>query len=195
MDLIRISDHNLYASSDDSNVQERTVDQIFIHPRYKSTSNYHDIALVKLSEKIIIGTKTRPACLWTDDKINTKHVIATGWGLTKFGGAPSDELLKVDLEIFDQEECVQYYGTGRKYRNGIIEEQVCAGDRTGEKDTCEGDSGGALQLRVQQNGAYVYHVIGVTSFGKACGMIANPSVYTRVSKYIDWIESIVWPTG
>lgn len=195
LDLIRISDHNLYASSDDTDVQERTVDKIFIHPKYHSKSNYHDIALIKLSEKITFGAKIRPACLWIQDQIDTKYVIATGWGLTKFGGNPSEELLKVDLEIFDQDECVQYYGTGRKYRNGIITEQLCAGDRSGDKDTCEGDSGGALQLRSEKSNAYVYHIVGVTSFGKACGMIDNPSVYTRVSKYIDWIESIVWPSG
>lgn len=195
LDFIRISDRNLYVSSDDSDVQERTVDKIFIHPKYRTKSNYHDIALIKLSEKIIMGPKVRPACLWTRDYINTTTVSATGWGLTKFGGSISEELLKVDLEIFDQIECVHYYGTGRKFRNGIIEEQLCAGDHTGEKDTCEGDSGGPLQIRVEENDAFVYHVVGVTSFGKACGMIGNPSVYTRVSKYIDWIESVVWPTG
>lgn len=195
LDFIRISDHNLYESSDDVNVQERTVAKIFMHPSYNTTSNYHDIALVQLSEKVEISLTTRPACLCIKDPIPTTTVIATGWGLTEFGGSPSKELLKVDLEVYDQDVCVQYYGMGRKFRRGIIPEQLCAGDRTGQKDTCEGDSGGAIQLRTAEMDDVTYHVVGVTSFGKACGIVENPSVYTRISKYVEWIESVVWPSG
>lgn len=40
----------------------------------------------------------------------------------------------------------------------------------------------------------MYSVVGVTSFGKACGLARNaPGVYTRVSTYIKWIEDVVWP--
>lgn len=38
-----------------------------------------------------------------------------------------------------------------------------------------------------------YTVVGVTSFGKKCGNIGTPGVYTRVYAFLDWIESIVWP--
>lgn len=33
---------------------------------------------------------------------------------------------------------------------------------------------------------------GITSFGKFCGDKDTPGVYTRVSKFISWIEGIVW---
>lgn len=39
----------------------------------------------------------------------------------------------------------------------------------------------------------MYNVIGVTSFGKLCGLLETPGVYTRVSNYIKWIEDTVWP--
>lgn len=56
----------------------------------------------------------------------------------------------------------------------------------------QGDSGGPLQTKLSLE-PLQYNVIGVTSFGKACGIANVPGVYTRVSNYIDWIESIVWP--
>lgn len=39
----------------------------------------------------------------------------------------------------------------------------------------------------------MFYIVGVTSFGKPCGYVHRPSVYVRVSSYIPWIESIVWP--
>lgn len=55
----------------------------------------------------------------------------------------------------------------------------------------QGDSGGPLILKVDRDITYSY-VVGITSFGQACGG-APPSIYSRVSAYIDWIEDIVWP--
>lgn len=56
----------------------------------------------------------------------------------------------------------------------------------------QGDSGGPLQV---QHFDYknMYLQVGITSFGKFCGDKSSPGVYTRVSKYVSWIENIVWP--
>ncbi|KAF2897956.1 hypothetical protein ILUMI_08219, partial [Ignelater luminosus] len=56
-----------------------------------------------------------------------------------------------------------------------------------------GDSGGPLQIR-NSNNSLQFYVIGVTSFGKGCGVQNIPGVYTRVSNYVPWIESVVWST-
>lgn len=77
-------------------------------------------------------------------------------------------------------------------RNGISENQYCAWDRNRTKNSCEGDSGGPLQ--VLSSGLNVAKVVGVISFGVSCGT-ALLSIYTRVASYVDWIESIVWPDG
>lgn len=54
-------------------------------------------------------------------------------------------------------------------------------------------AGGPLQLsRINENQFKYYEVIGVTSFGKFCAA-GSPGVYTKISSYLDWIESIVWP--
>lgn len=59
----------------------------------------------------------------------------------------------------------------------------------------QGDSGGPLQMQIKMPGFTdwnMHYVLGVTSFGYGCGRPNTPSVYTRVSSFLDWIESIVW---
>ena len=36
-----------------------------------------------------------------------------------------------------------------------------------------------------------YELIGITSFGTGCARAHHAGIYTRVSAYLDWIESIV----
>lgn len=50
-------------------------------------------------------------------------------------------------------------------------------------------TGGPIQIAAPKS-ACTYYVIGVTSFGKGCGN--SYGVYTRVSHFLDWIESIAW---
>lgn len=54
----------------------------------------------------------------------------------------------------------------------------------------QGDSGGPLQIHRFK---CLYTVIGITSYGKDCGIPGSAGMYTRVSYYVPWIESIVWP--
>uniref|UniRef100_A0A8C3MS78 Uncharacterized protein n=1 Tax=Geospiza parvula TaxID=87175 RepID=A0A8C3MS78_GEOPR len=63
---------------------------------------------------------------------------------------------------------------------------VCAGG-DGVRSGCQGDSGGPLHCAV--NGQYQVH--GVTSFvsSQGCNVARKPTVFTRVSAYISWINS------
>lgn len=76
------------------------------------------------------------------------------------------------------------------FRNGISEGQYCAYDPEGRRDSCEGDSGGPLQIFPP--GSKLATVVGIVSFGISCGT-PLPGIYTRVAYYISWIESHVWP--
>ncbi|CAB0010845.1 unnamed protein product, partial [Nesidiocoris tenuis] len=58
------------------------------------------------------------------------------------------------------------------------------------RECSQGDSGGPLV--VNQPGTCLKKQVGVTSFGRDCGLPNTPGIYTRVSAYIPWIESIVW---
>lgn len=122
--------------------------------------------------------------------MDSKTMVATGWGVTKFGGQRSNDLLKVTLDLYSTNSCKSIYKTHKKLPKGILETQFCAGTRQGS-DTCQGDSGGPIQVVSQENKC-VYYITGITSFGKSCGSKNAPGVYSRVSSYLDWIEDVVW---
>lgn len=52
-----------------------------------------------------------------------------------------------------------------------------------------------MQIYNQDHAYCMYTIIGVVFYGNAnCGAKGFPGIYTRVFAYVDWIESIVWPT-
>ena len=74
------------------------------------------------------------------------------------------------------------------YNGEIVEENMlCAGDMQGIKDSCMGDSGGPL-LYYDEDGPLQ---VGVTSWGKGCGLPNKPGVYSRVSSAYGWIRDVV----
>ncbi|XP_025835354.1 serine protease snake-like, partial [Agrilus planipennis] len=193
--FVLIGDLNINRTDDDARPQLFNVKEKIYHPNYRPPSSYNDIALIKLDKPAILNTYVRPACLYTDPEIRTTKALATGWGKIGFTKATSPDLLKVALEIFTYDRCRQAYKNLQlKLPNGIQERsQVCWGSQTEEKDTCRGDSGGPLQIG-SKNIYCMYEIIGITSLGKACGFVNIPAIYTRVSYFVGWIESVVWGT-
>lgn len=98
---------------------------------------------------------------------------------------------KVSLNYVQPEQCRQQYGRERRLPDGLIDHQMCAqGSLQGDirPDTCSGDSGGPLQVKLLANGRMTSFIVGVTSFGKSCGL-EEPGVYTRVAAFRDFIEN------
>ncbi|CAH0559204.1 unnamed protein product [Brassicogethes aeneus] len=168
------------------------------HPGYEPPSHYNDIGLLKF-EGAKINSYARPACLYSYFRINHQNALASGWGRLGYTEDTSKDLLKVKLELFGVTKCnFTYrhdYGSKRLIRGILDDTQLCAGSTKELKDTCQGDSGGPLQIFHDGTDAKcMYDLVGITSFGKACGLVKNsPGVYTRISAYIKWIEDIVWP--
>lgn len=107
-------------------------------------------------------------------------------------GDPSDILQKAQLDFINNLICAIRYNTSKEVPYGITPNMICAGDPRSEKDSCWGDSGGPLQV-IHPKNLCLFQVIGITSFGEGCAFPDTPGVYTRVSHYISWVESIVWP--
>lgn len=192
---VRLGELNLSSDNDDAKPIDFDVQEVINHPRYTPQNKYNDIALVKLTRDAQLNEFIKPICL-PEGNENYQRAIATGWGRVKYAGKNSKTLLKVTLDIFDHNECSSKFlpfGATRELPEGILNNsQICAGSYNESRDTCQGDSGGPLQI-YHSDIFCSYTQIGVTSFGKGCGTVNFPGIYTRVSEYIDWIEGIVWP--
>ncbi|CAH0398414.1 unnamed protein product [Chilo suppressalis] len=165
--------------------------QSIIHPEYSRSLKYNDIALLRLQKPVSVSSTLNPACLYTKDSDPETPLTVTGWGKTSnTQNLKSNILLKATISAVNRERCGPHYSAWRKLPRGIVPEQICAVDPDGHSDACQGDSGGPLQ--VSENGDSYYRVVGVTSFGSGCGT-STPGVYTRVARYLNWIEGIVWP--
>lgn len=153
-----------------------------------SYSNFDsDIALLRLNDRVPITNAIRPICLPRCKDRNKLFVgikgIATGWGTLKEDGKPSCLLQEVEVPVLDNETCVAQTNYTQKMITGNM---LCAGyPGKGERDSCQGDSGGPLIRMRGKNKRY--EQIGIVSWGNGCARPNYPGVYTRVTKYLDWI--------
>ncbi|KAJ2949705.1 hypothetical protein O0L34_g15637 [Tuta absoluta] len=186
----------------DHSATDRNISKIHVHPQYKSPIKYFDIALLELDEPITFNKFVQPACLWPEDMDRVKNGTVTGWGVTNPDAHEGHPYLQAaDLDVVDDKSCEEFLWRyhNRRWR-GLEEHQFCAGQMAGGVDSCQGDSGGPFQRKiplppqVARREGNMHHIVGVTSFGISCGKKELPGIYTKVSKFLDWIEPIVWPS-
>ncbi|XP_073819736.1 venom serine protease Bi-VSP-like [Musca autumnalis] len=171
----------------DSSFKPIKVAKVIKHPLYKPQHSYHDIALIKLE----VNPGEDRLCLWTLYPLDDVNVTAVGYGHTQFAGSNSESLLKTYLSIIPNKDCFPHYVGEDSLPQGIVDSHLCAKDSERQSDTCQGDSGGPLILRsTSPEGFQTAFLVGITSFGRGCGF-DKPGVYTRVSEYLDWIESVI----
>lgn len=173
--------------------------RIITHPNYQSPSKYNDIALMELEKTIQFNRVIQPACLWTrsDLKESGNRATISGWGAsTEDSLVGSPDLKAANVDVLDDALCNRTLSviTNRNWA-GISNHQVCAGNLTGGPDSCQGDSGIPLQVKILLPETFtynLYYIYGVASFGKGCTRPKLPGIYTKVSSFLDWIEPIVW---
>lgn len=106
--------------------------------------------------------------------------VIAGWGTTSEDGTESLVLKKAKVPIISNNVCK---AAGIK---GITSNMICAGRLVyGGVDSCQGDSGGPLMIADRKR----YVLAGIVSFGQGCARPKNPGVYTRTTKFLDWIKN------
>ncbi|XP_040835651.1 chymotrypsin-like elastase family member 3B [Ochotona curzoniae] len=163
------------------------VGKVYVHPEYdnNNAAKGYDIALLKLYYSAVLTAEVQPGHLPPPGYIlpHGTTCCVTGWGYTSTNGPISDVLLKGLLPVIDYAHCSQwdYWGSTVK------EIHVCAGEAG--SSACSGDSGGPLNCPGVNAECEIH---GIVSFGSGygCNFPKKPTVFTRVSAFIDWIEEI-----
>ncbi|XP_029301697.1 mannan-binding lectin serine protease 1 [Cottoperca gobio] len=180
-----------------------SVEQIFLHPNFQPNNYNNDIALLRLKERVEFTELILPVCLPPPHNQgdppsplpNSLGVVA-GWGISNFNASSSsgdpptltsDLLQYVKLPVVSQDECEASY-TSRSVSYNITDNMFCAGFFEGGRDTCLGDSGGAFVMEDEVSRRWA--VFGLVSWGgpEDCGSQRVYGVYTRVAKYVEWIQ-------
>ncbi|XP_062866543.1 coagulation factor X [Trichomycterus rosablanca] len=162
------------------------VEQVLVHREYVPETYHNDIALIKLVKPITFTKYILPACLPERDfaervLMQQKEGMVSGFGRLSEGGPQATVLQKLTVPYIARTTCME----STKFK--ITLRMFCAGYDQVAKDACQGDSGGPHVTRYKDT----WFVTGVVSWGEGCARKGKYGVYTQVSKYHKWIESVM----
>lgn len=165
-----------------------------IHPRYSLTNIDYDVAVLKLGQSLegpyaaVMGPNSNPQLTEPGS-----DGLVIGWGVSDpndvFQG--SNDLLEGSQTIGDQAECRQRIRDWSPYWR-MTDRMMCGihGEVTG--GPCYGDSGGPMIRRETEDGPWVQ--VGVVSWGfPGCVSPERMAIYTRLSKFSDWLADVRRP--
>lgn len=152
------------------------VEKIFVHPEYSDATFDSDIALLRFKENITANhTTTAWLARVNDSIVEDSPAYLTGWGYTSNEDTTLSKILQfVQVPARTLTQCRQRYA-GKT----ITENMMCAGYDKGDRTSCTGDYGGPVII--------YSHLVGIQSFGQACGDAKHPTIFVRVSRFIPWI--------
>lgn len=152
-----------------------------------------DIALVRLDGDVTTSDEISFACLPSNEEMlpHGKKCYATGWGDetgNSMNATVAEALNQVALPVVEYDTCKRMDYWWFQVKTSMI----CCGYTLPDelKSVCQGDSGGPLVCQDKIGSPWEVH--GITSFGPiGCVMNKKPSVFTRSSAYLPWIENVI----
>ncbi|XP_028280013.1 neurotrypsin isoform X2 [Parambassis ranga] len=184
--VVRLGDYHTKEQDD----FERIIspERIVIHRKYHNQGWEYDIALLRLKGTegncVAFNPHISAVCLPEPGNKWEKRppaCVITGWGITE--SEYSYTLLKAWVPILPAWKCKKRYG------NRFTSRMLCAGSLSVHHrvDSCHGDSGGPLVCQ-GEGGRWV--LTGVISWGHGCGNPSFPGVYTRITRFLQWIDKV-----
>uniref|UniRef100_A0A4W3JXD6 Peptidase S1 domain-containing protein n=1 Tax=Callorhinchus milii TaxID=7868 RepID=A0A4W3JXD6_CALMI len=154
---------------------------ITVHSKYNQYTSDYDIALLELNAPVFFSDTIQPICLPAATHVfsNGAHCYVTGWGVLH-----EDGIISVNVSLRCEEKPKETT-CNKLYENGVTPRMLCAGYLHGGVDACQGDSGGPL---VCLEKGKKWFLAGIVSWGEGCARHNRPGVYTRVSRFRDWIK-------
>ncbi|XP_062452459.1 transmembrane protease serine 9 isoform X2 [Rhea pennata] len=165
----------------DGNTVKANVTRVIQHPLFNPIILDFDVAILELAKPLVFNKYIQPVCLpLAVQKFPVgKKCVISGWGNTQEGNVTEPESLqKAFVGIIDQKICDFLYNFS------LTDRMICAGFLEGKVDSCQGDSGGPLACEETPG---VFYLAGIVSWGIGCAQAEKPGVYSRVTKFKDWI--------
>jgi len=183
-----MGEYDLNSDGEPNNHVDRKVQIVASHPKFDPKTFEYDLALLRFYEPVDFQPNIIPICIPEEEEdLVGETAWVTGWGRLYDGGPLPSVLQEVDLPIINNTMCEDMYRKAG-YVEHIPSIFICAGYARGEKDSCEGDSGGPMVVQ-QPDGRFVLN--GVISWGIGCAEKNQPGVYTRISQFKSWINQIL----
>ncbi|ELW46924.1 Coagulation factor IX [Tupaia chinensis] len=164
--------------------QERNVIRVIPHHNYNATINKysHDIALLELDKPLTLNSYVTPICIanreYTNIFLKFGSGYVSGWGRIFNRGRSASILQYLRVPLVDRATCL------RSTKFTIYNNMFCAGYHEGGRDSCQGDSGGPHVTEVEG----IHFLTGIISWGEECAMKGKYGIYTKVSRYVNWIK-------
>ncbi|KAI4459636.1 polyserase-related [Holotrichia oblita] len=157
------------------------VNTIHRHVNYNPVNLDFDICILDLASFLSFGPNTAPISLPAQNQYypDDTPAVVTGWGGLIENGAAYIQLQAVWVPIVSNARCKAQYDVTQQ---AITNSMLCAGYIDGSRDACQGDPGGPLVIDGQ--------LMGVVSWGEACGGAKFPGVYANVSYLRSFITDI-----
>ncbi|MFE6162259.1 serine protease [Streptomyces sp. NPDC056486] len=173
--LRKMSDLKVIAGRDDLSTsagREIPVREASVNPKYDSSSNSGDVAVLSLASPLPKSYAIRMAGEGDPAYEPGTRAAVYGWGDTTGSGDYARTLRAAPVRVLPDSTCVEAY-PGSSDGTYAAASMLCAGEVKGGRDACQGDSGGPLVAHGR--------LIGLVSWGSGCGRAGSPGVYTRIS--------------
>ena len=170
------------------------VELFYCHKEYDLRKYYNDICLIKTAEPIPFSHRIQPVELASreeEEQMTRVDVSGWGWTLNSVQEPYSKYRLKaITLSIVDFQQCIESITWATEAHK---KSYLCVCETTYpdlDFGICYGDSGGPVVGRTK-NGTLV--VVAIVAFGN-CGITSGKyrmiGSETRVSAYLNWINSV-----
>lgn len=169
---VSAGDRVLVGSNNLSDARAINIVESRIHPDFNGNTMDYDVAVAVLGDDA--GVEALPLAT----QVNTLDATVIGWGATCEGCSSTSFLREVTVPLW--ERCDEAY-------DGLTPRQLCAGLQLGGKDSCQGDSGGALLTWNVDH----WEQLGIVSWGVGCARPNAPGVYSdlRSHELASWVAT------
>ncbi|XP_047192187.1 trypsinogen-like protein 3 [Scophthalmus maximus] len=161
-------------------VEEGTEQHILVadvirHSPYRSP--LHSLAMVRLAEPAHLNQYVQPASMPSRCPQPGETCHVSGWGSTgPYHFGPAQRLKCITVPVVDDQTCMNTFPVDLYWSPTM----VCAGQLN--TDNCLSDRGSVMMCGGQLQ--------GVRWFGNGCRNPANPTVYSKICKYNNWINGV-----